>query len=48
MLEEAEAELVSGNVEDALFAIREALEKVTGMDLSYREMMEARGLKLPY
>ena len=48
VLEEAESELTSGNSVDALFAVREALETVTGMDLSYREMMGKRGLRLPY
>ncbi|MEV6769832.1 hypothetical protein AB0N05_14510 [Nocardia sp. NPDC051030] len=48
VLEEAELELTRENAEDALFAIREALETVTGMDISYREMMEKRGLDLPY
>ncbi|MFJ9371657.1 DUF6959 family protein [Nocardia sp. NPDC101769] len=48
VLEEAELELTRGRVADALFAVGEALETVTGMDLSYREMMEKRGLGLPY
>ncbi|WP_083913362.1 putative quinol monooxygenase [Nocardia concava] len=47
-LEEAESELSGGSVEDALFSLREVLETVVGMDLSYQEMMENQGLKLPY
>lgn len=48
VLEEAESELTTGSLVDALFAVREALDTVISMDLSYREMMEKRGLRLPY
>ncbi|MFE3194249.1 DUF6959 family protein [Nocardia sp. NPDC059240] len=48
VLEEAESELAAGNIEDALFTLREALETVTAMDLSYQDMMKKQGLKLPY
>ncbi|WP_373281082.1 DUF6959 family protein [Nocardia niigatensis] len=48
VLEKAESELARGSVADALFAVREALETVAGMDLSYQEMMEKRGLRMPY
>lgn len=47
-LAEAESELTRGNAEDALYAVREAREKVQGMSLSYEEMMSNVGFKLPY
>ncbi|MFE5284817.1 DUF6959 family protein [Nocardia sp. NPDC056611] len=48
VLEEAESELTVGSLEDALFAVREALDTVIEMDLCYQEMMGQRNLKLPY
>ncbi|MEU1427177.1 hypothetical protein ABZ412_08875 [Nocardia sp. NPDC005746] len=48
VLEEAESELTCGSLEDALFAVREALDTVIAMDLSYQEMMGQRNLPLPY
>ncbi|WP_433591166.1 DUF6959 family protein [Nocardia sp. CA-145437] len=48
VLEEAESELTCGSLEDALFALREALDTVIAMDLSYQEMMGQRNLPLPY
>lgn len=48
VLEEAESELTCGSLEDALFAVREALDTVVAMDLSYREMMGQHNLQLPY
>ncbi|MFF0635015.1 DUF6959 family protein [Nocardia sp. NPDC004151] len=48
VLEEAESELTVGSLEDALFAVREALDTVIEMDLSYQDMMGQRNLKLPY
>ncbi|GAB4585035.1 DUF6959 family protein [Nocardia sp. IFM 10818] len=47
-LQEAEAELSNRNIDDALFAVREALEKVESMESAYGQMMAKRGMKLPY
>ncbi|WP_282777168.1 MULTISPECIES: hypothetical protein [unclassified Nocardia] len=47
-LTEAESELAGGNIEDAVYAIRESLEKVSGMSAAYEEMMSAAGWRLPY
>ncbi|MFI6871567.1 DUF6959 family protein [Nocardia sp. NPDC050406] len=48
VIKEAESELSNGNIEDATFAIREALEHVASMEAAYAQMMKQKGLILPY
>ncbi|NNH75281.1 hypothetical protein HLB23_36440 [Nocardia uniformis] len=47
-LKGAQSELSRGNIDDAAFSIREAVEQVSSMEKAYGEMMQKKGLRLPY
>ncbi|MBU3061198.1 hypothetical protein KO481_06635 [Nocardia sp. NEAU-G5] len=47
-LKEAEGDLNDGRAEDALYSVREVLEKATDMLRAYEDMMSSAGIQLPY